>query len=143
MKVTKLLLLKKFDEYNVLYFDSKLDSCQFSFTGKNNSAYGTYRRWKAADGKEKSRISIGRCIIWNEENLREILVHEMIHMYVETVEKKHYDGLFGHGWRFRRKCRHILREHSLRVRVHPHFRRIDKSLEPKWWDTALTFLLDW
>lgn len=143
MKLTKGMLLDRFIEYNNQYFDGKLGRCEFSFLRKKDSAYGTYRRWKASDGKEKNRISIGRCIIWNEERLREILVHEMIHMYVETVEKKHFDGLFGHGWRFRRQCRRIRRNHGLRVRVHPHYKRIDKSLEPKWWDTALTCLLDW
>ena len=36
MKVTKWLLRKKFIEYNKLYFDDKLDCCQFSFLNKSN-----------------------------------------------------------------------------------------------------------
>ena len=143
MKLTKVTLLDRFIEYNNLYFDGKLGKCEFSFLRKNDSAYGTYMRQKTSDGKEKSRIWIGRCIIWNEERLREILVHEMIHMYVETIEKRYFDELFGHGWRFRRQCRRIRRKHGLIVRVHPHYKRINKSLEPKWWNTALTYLLDW
>ena len=143
MKVTKWLLRKKFIEYNKLYFDDKLDCCQFSFLNKSNSAYGKYVRKKTACHKEESLISIGQCTIWNEESIREVLVHEMIHMYVETVEKKHFDGLVGHGWRFRRQCRRIRRNYGLRVRVHPSFERLNKSLEPKWRDTALTYLIDW
>ena len=142
MKVTKWLLRKKFIEYNKLYFDDKLDCCQFSFLNKSNSAYGKYVRKKTACGKEESLISIGQCIIWDEERLREILIHEMIHMYVETVEIKHHDGLFGHGWRFRRQCRRIKHRHSVKVRVHPNYKRIDKSLEPKWWEKVLTYILD-
>lgn len=143
MKLTKGMLLDRFIEYKDLYFDGKLGRCEFSFLRKNDSAYGTYIRRKTSSGNENSVISMGRCIVWNEERLREILVHEMIHMYVETVEKKHHDGLLGHGWRFRRQCRRIRRKHGLRVRAHPHYKRTDKSLEPKWWDTALTCLLDW
>ncbi|MBR5639989.1 MAG: SprT-like domain-containing protein [Muribaculaceae bacterium] len=130
MQLTKWILHQKFDEYNKLYFDVKLGSCQFSFLNKSNSAYGRYDRRNTTDGKEISRICLGRCITWNEERLREILLHEMIHMYVETVEKKHFDGLFGHGWRFRRQCRRLKRDYGLRVRVHPHYERINKKVEP-------------
>ena len=138
-----MLLREKFDEYNKLYFNDKLGSCQFSYLNKNNSAYGRYSRRKTSSGQETSRIWMGRCIAWNEERLQEILLHEMIHMYVETVKHKHYDGLFGHGWRFRRQCHRLKRWHVVKVRVHPHYERLDKSLEPKWWDTALTYLIDW
>ena len=107
MQLTKWILHQKFDEYNKLYFEGRLGKCEFSFLNKINSAYGRYDRQKTSDGKENSRICLGRCITWNEERLREILVHEMIHMYIETVEKKHFDGIFGHGWRFRRQCRRL------------------------------------
>ena len=143
MKLTKGMLLDRFIEYNNQYFDGKLGRCEFSFLRKKDSAYGTYLRRKTSSGNEISVIRMGRCITWNEERLREILVHEMIHMYVETIEKKHFDGLFGHGWRFRRQCRRIRRNHGLRVRVHPHYKRIDKSPGPKWLDTVLIYLLDW
>lgn len=143
MQLTKWILHEKYDEYNKLYFDGKLGSCQFSFLNKSNSAYGRYDRRKTPDGKEISRIWMGRCITWTEERMREILLHEMIHMYIETVEKKHYDGLFGHGWRFRRQCRRLKRDYGLRVRVHFHYERINKNLEPQWWDKVLTRLIDW
>ena len=87
--ITKDLLKKKFREYNELYFGGRLVSpCRFYITGRNNSDIGSYTPQNDGHGGMYSIIRIGRCIRWTEERLKLILIHEMIHMYVRTVDGK-------------------------------------------------------
>lgn len=143
MKLTTFLIATKFHEYNKLYFDGKLGYCKFALLPKSNTAYGRYDRKIQSKRVTESRISLGRCIKWNEKRLEEVLLHEMIHMYVETIEGKLHDGLFGHGWRFRRQCRRIHKQHGIRVRSHIYYDYINKKSSPKLWERIIMYLIDW
>lgn len=48
-----------------------------------------------------------------EYKLKEILIHEMVHMYVRTVEGVKHDGLFGHGRRFKKHKRRLKKEFGI------------------------------
>ena len=93
-ELTKKDIKERFDKYNKMYFGGKLGKCEILWGLVNNADYGAYHAYEKEDGLH-SRIWVGRNTIWTEEGLRELLVHEMIHMYVRTVEGKRMDGLFG------------------------------------------------
>ena len=106
--------------YNSKYFDGKLGKCQFLWLLPNHCDYGAYNAYEK-NGEILNKIWIGRNTYWTEEKLRELLVHEMIHMYIRTIEKKKIDGLLGHGFRFRRQCRRLKRNYGLHIPIHSNF----------------------
>ena len=52
----------------------------------NQGDYGTYIGQPTKNGLI-SKKGIARNTIWTEEKLRELLVHEMIHMHVRTIRR--------------------------------------------------------
>lgn len=103
----------KFNEYNKLYFDGKLGQCKFYFLGKKCGSLGKYLYYDCINGKSESRIGIKKDIDNFELRLKYILIHEMVHMYVTTVEGVKHDGLFGHGRRFRKHKRRLKKEFGI------------------------------
>ena len=81
MKVTKELLKELYAEYNQTYFGGVLGECEFHLFPKTTGFLGAYRDRVDRKGKSKDRIWIGTCVKWNETLLRDVLVHEMIHLY--------------------------------------------------------------
>ena len=141
-ELTKVDLKERFDKYNKLYFEGKLGKCDFYWMSPNQNNYGKYVNQPTKNGII-SKIGVARNTIWTEENLRELLVHEMIHMYIRTIEGKKLDGVLGHGRRFRAHCKRLRKEHDLNIRIHADFGYINKKLYPKLWDRVLTWLIDW
>lgn len=115
--VTKEEIKKRFDEYNKLYFGGVLGKCRFHVLPSTNTLLGRYYESCSGKGKETiDHICIGTCIYWTEEDLKDIVLHEMIHMYVRTIEHRR-GGLFGHGWRFRRQIRRLRKDYGLNVHI--------------------------
>ena len=131
-----------FNEYNKLYFWGKLGKCEFHYIPKSQNSAGWYNHRKLKSGKVRDQIWIGKCVRWTDQVLKEILVHEMIHMYVRTVEGKRMDGLLGHGRRFRRHCRRLKRDYGLLIRIHPDFGYINPKLKPKLWEKIMLWIID-
>lgn len=142
MVVTKELLKEQFAEYNTLYFDGRLGKCDFSFFSKDQSILGKYNSKNDKNGKPKDRIWIGTSVIWTEEHLQRILIHEMVHMYVYRVEGHKYDGVLGHGWRFRRQCRRIRKNYGIEVLKLPDVEFINPKFYPKLWERVLLWIID-
>ena len=140
-ELTKKDIKERFDKYNKMYFGGKLGKCEILWGLVNNADYGAYHAHEKEDGLH-SRIWVGRNTIWTEEGLRELLVHEMIHMYVRTVEGKRMDGLLGHGRRFRRHCRRLKRDYGLLIRIHSDFGYINSKLKPKLWEKIVLWIID-
>ena len=136
-------LKERFDKYNVMYFYGKLGQCKFYWMSPNQSNYGKYIAQPTKNGLVSS-IGVARNTCWTEENLKELLVHEMIHMYVTIVEGKNIDGILGHGRRFRWHCKRIKRDYGLNIPIHisGNYGYINKKLNPKLWDRILTWLVD-
>ena len=62
----------------------------------------------------------------DEEMFRELLVHEMIHHYVRTIDGVFFDGFFCHGRHFVRQIKRIKKEHGLEILICSpqwHFKR--------------------
>ena len=143
MEVTKELLKEKFNEYNKLYFGGKLGNCQFYFFPKNRTAFGKYTLWKKTSGEDVSHIYIGSRFNWNEQLLKEVLVHEMIHMYVTTIEGVKYDGVLGHGKHFRKQAKRIAKNYGIIISAHSFDSYTGKEVQPKLWERLLLWLIDW
>lgn len=90
----------RFEEYNKKYFDGVLPPCKCHvIREKEHTPLGLYNPIERR-GKLIGHIWIASNVDWNEEDLREVIVHEIIHHYVRMIEG-HEGGLFGHNWRFK------------------------------------------
>lgn len=124
MKITKILLKDKFEEYNNKYFNSMLPKCEMSACKLNY--FGQYTHSNSKCGK-RNRIWITTDVDWTEETLKDVLIHEMIHHYVTTVDGcELFDGfswygLFGHGKHFRKQVRRLKKEFGLKIHIHYYF----------------------
>ena len=96
MEITKELLKQKFVEYNKLYFNNELKMCRFTYTYMRD-VFGRYMTHTTPKGEIVGHIWISKSIDLNEEMLKELLVHEMIHHYVRTIDGVFFDGFFCHG----------------------------------------------
>ena len=124
MEITKELLKQKFEEYNKLYFNNELPMCTFSYNYMKD-AFGRYTTHTKSNGRKIGHIWISKSIDLDEEMLRELLVHEMIHHYVRIIEGVFFDGFFCHGRHFVRQIKRIKKEHGLEIQVFSldwHFR---------------------
>lgn len=115
MKITKEDIKALFKEYNKLYFDGVLPSCK-CHVFKGRGVFGRYNYFRKGNGKYEGSIWIAYNVNWTEETLREVVVHEMIHHYVQTIEGRS-GGLFGHNWRFHRQMRRLKKNYGLVIKV--------------------------
>lgn len=117
MDVTKEELKRRFDKYNKLYFFGALGKCEFHFLNKNVIVLGKYNEKKNGQGRT-SQIWLGQSVVWTDTLLKNVLIHEMVHMYNFTVEDCKFDGILGHGRHFRRQCRRLKRDYGLNISAH-------------------------
>ena len=142
MELTKDILKYLYQECNELYFGGVLGACDFSLFSKNLTYLGWYCAKEDKHGKIKDKIWFGTGVYWNEEALRNIMVHEMVHMYVHRIEGHKHDGVLGHGWRFRRQARRLKKEHGIDVLRMPKLEFRNKKHRPKLWEKVLLWLID-
>ncbi len=83
---------KRFAEYNALYFENKLPPCPIKpLIGQGLLAYGEY--FSKNRGGPMIRINISRKLQWTDENLKDTIIHEMLHYYIDL---KYGWWLFSH-----------------------------------------------
>ena len=112
MKITKEDIVTRFNEYNKKYFDGILPPCKCHvIKEKEHTPLGLYNSIERK-GKLIGHIWIASNVDWNEEDLREVIVHEMIHHYVRMIEG-YKGGLFGHNLRFKRQCKRLKDDYGL------------------------------
>lgn len=143
MKVTKELLQQLYIEYNDTYFDGVLGHCDFSLYPRTTGFLGGYQEKYDRNGKPKDKIWIGTCIKWNENLLRDVLIHEMIHLYNRRIDGRRHDGLLGHGRYFRKQVRRIKREFG--IDVDNRFKKVefvDPKKQVKRWEMILSWIFD-
>ena len=112
-ELTTELLDDLFDQYNRLYFDGKLKSAKMGFISKRfKTIVGQFEFEidKNRHLKNKS-IKINEGIDWDEEKLRRVLLHEMIHL---SVTQKYKRGK-GHGIAFIKECKRIESQYGVKV----------------------------
>lgn len=142
MTITKEEIEKRFNVYNQEYFDGKLGKCRFSCF--YSDLFGSYTYNKRISNKPKSSLFISKSVNWTEEALKEVIIHEMIHMKIRTVYHMPHDGILGHGPLFRYECLRIRVKYGIKIKIHPfHLLHLKKGPQPKTWEKVLLFLIDW
>ena len=145
MEVTKQMIKERFDEYNKLYFGGKLGKCKFYLLPRNTKGCGRFVSRKDSKSNEFGCIWIANSVDWKEEELREVIVHEMIHMYIIMVQKIPwpFNGVFGHGLFFRLQCFRMYIKYGIKVTRFPYYKYRKKKLEPSKMYRVLMNILDW
>lgn len=117
MEITKDILKVLFKEYNKKYFNNELSMCTMHYSNID-ICLGRYIPRNGKDGNIKGHIWITTKVEWSEETIEAVLIHEMIHHYIKTIEKRKFDGLFGHGFFFKRKMNKINKKFGLNIKTH-------------------------
>lgn len=113
MKITKDILNQKFDEYNRLYFDGELKKVKLGLLSRNfGSIVGMFEFEIDKKGHLKDMsIKINEGIDLDEEKLRRVLLHEMVHLSVTQKYRKNKK----HGIAFIRECKRIENKYHVKV----------------------------
>ena len=99
MKITTEHLTELFREYNKLYFGWELPLPAFGLlTSYRTCGYFSCNKIVGRRRLQKARIDISCRFDWTESDLRDVMVHEMIHYYLAY---KHIDNEITHGEAFR------------------------------------------
>jgi hypothetical protein len=125
MELTVELLEEKFDEYNGKYFGGSLKVPKFKLH-KSFRVYGKFKCNKHAPGTppRNMSISISTYYDYTEEQLRDILCHEMIHEKYERSRKPDEDI---HGERFLKEAQRLNDTYGMNITPFPYINGIKKS----------------
>lgn len=109
MKISKSVLEKRFVEYNQKYFDCSLILPNMS-TYIGETSMGLFR---VREGRRiiDMKISIARNFNLTDEELRDLLIHEMIHEYVYLES-----GKVSHNRMFKNKMKELNKKYGLDIR---------------------------
>ena len=126
MIITVDILEEKFEEYNKLYFGGRLLWPDDFYLFKSFRVYGRFSCSSHSPGSRLRNVKIGISMYydWTEEQLRDVLVHEMLHYKLErskNVEKKM------HGPRFLKAAAEMNEKYGLNIEVHPTFKGLKVS----------------
>ncbi len=116
MIITTDILAERFEEYNKLYFNDELPTPDF-YLLKSYSKLGMFR---FIEIRSRRKIKYVKILIscyydWTEKQLRSVLVHEMIHYYVEY--KHFHNGQPHHGELFTNKMNELNKKYHLNIEV--------------------------
>jgi hypothetical protein len=114
-KITKEYIEKLFDRYNEEYFRGEL-TCKKFGTFFTHIESGDHILGKCFCEGKKSKIWISSNALWDEESLKDVMLHEMIHLYNAEILGKADTFPFFHGRRFRKKKREIEKEYGIKVK---------------------------
>lgn len=90
VRLTRPLLSKVFQECNQLYFENKLPmpDCFDTWTPSKYIAGWIRAYWMPKQKRWGTAIHISKGIRWTRENLRDTMVHEMIHLEIQDYRQK-------------------------------------------------------
>lgn len=117
MIITPKLLKEKFIEYNNIYFNSELPLCKF-LTHESYKLLGkfSFRTNKWNKKITYKRLSISSLYDWEDIDLKNVIVHEMIHYYL--AYKYHLiDGQLNHDKDFMNYAEKLNKEYGLKITV--------------------------
>ena len=118
MEITTDIIEEKFEEYNKLYFRGRLLWPYEFYLIRSFRCFGRFSCNHHSPGSRLRNVRIGISMYydWTEEQLRDVLVHEMLHYKLErskNVEKKM------HGPRFQKAAAEMNEKYGLNIQVHP------------------------
>ncbi len=115
MEITTEIIVEKFRAYNRLYFNRELPMPQIRLL-KSYRTCG-YFSCKKIIGRRMlrgQRLEISCYYDWQEDALRDVIVHEMIHYYLAV---KHIDNDLTHGEEFLKMAKEMNSRHGMNVSV--------------------------
>ena len=113
MEVTTEIIANKFREYNKTFFNNELPTPKFGLL-KSYMTCG-YFSCKKIVGKRRlngQRLDISVYYDWDENELRNVIVHEMIHYY---LAHKHIDNELTHGEAFMEMANKFNNEYGMKI----------------------------
>lgn len=113
MEIAKEDLRLRFDEYNQLYFDGKLKRAKMGFLSTSfKTIVGLFEFEIDKNRRVKNpSIKVSKRIVGNEEKLKSILLHEMVHL---SVTQKYRKGK-KHGIAFIKECKRIESQYNVTI----------------------------
>lgn len=109
MTITASKIRTLYSEYNKKYFDGSMFMPKITtFTGINSMGIFSVKKWT---NKVEEELSIARNFKLTEEELRDLVLHEMIHQYV--YEKY---GKMNHGKQFKKKMNELNEKYGFDIR---------------------------
>ena len=113
MRVTIQEISDYFWNFNRLYFDDYLETPEF-YLFHSYKTLGWFECFMTPYGGENPRIGISDSYAYTFEELRDVLVHEMIHYYLAYMGE---DMRVRHGKRFKEMAAELNEEFGLNVQV--------------------------
>lgn len=133
MEVTVDIIRKKFKEYNKEFFNNELITPEIRLL-KSYLTCG-YFSCKKIIGKRKlrgQRLEISCYYDWNENDLRNVIIHEMIHYYLAY---KHIDNELSHGEAFIKMSKEFNEKYDMNISeivdIH-NFKKLKKAPTLSW-----------
>ena len=115
MVVTRQQIKKLFIEYNGLYFNAELPLCEIRVSS-HHRYYGLFQYRRNSQNKAVCKsITISDLFDYTEENLRSVLVHEMIHYYL--IHKRKLFDAAGHGPEFQEMMNELNAKYDLKIKI--------------------------
>ncbi len=119
--LSKFNLDKNFIEYNELFFENSLTKITLSWSTKMTSCAGLFI---TEDNKTPSiRLSEPLLKYRSYKEIRETLLHEMIHAYCYIKNYDMSDDLSGHGKYFKQKMYEINKLTGFKITIYHHFHK--------------------
>jgi len=113
MEITTEIITDKFREYNQLYFGGELPLPKILL--RKSFYICGYFSCKKPKGRQRLKgqcLEVSSYYDWDEEALRDIMVHEMIHYYLAY---KHIDNLLTHGEAFQSMSENLNERFGLHI----------------------------
>lgn len=136
MKVTPQKIEVLFKEYNKKYFNNQLPLCTFK-THSSFKKLGFFSCYQ--DTKDKKHfygisISLTNSYDFEDDEVKHILLHEMIHLYLVHV-KHAVDGNVDHGYLFIKTMRELNKKYKLDIKTqYTHImKRAEGASRLLWW----------
>ena len=115
MEITIEIIRQKFREYNHQYFNRELPMPQIQLLKTYRTCgYFSCRKIIGRRRLKGQRLEISCYYDWQEDALRDVIIHEMIHYYLAF---KHIDNNLTHGEEFMKMARQMNSEYGMNVTV--------------------------